>query len=262
MGKFIDLTGQRFGRLTVIERDTSRPKNDGAFWLCKCDCGNVTSVRGKELRRGNTKSCGCLALEKLAAHNKTHGLSGTKIYRKWQSMRKRCYKPNDTHYKNYGGRGIKVCEEWRKDFKAFYDYVSQLEHFGEEGYSLDRIDNSRGYEVGNVRWATAVEQANNKTNNHFVDIGNGKQMTLTQIMQMTGAAFGTIQDRVRNNWQAEDLLQPPQSKHERAPHFDVGNGELLTAAEIADKTGLALSTVYRRIHRGLTGAALLAPAKK
>lgn len=256
MGKFIDLTGQKFGRLTVIERDTSRTGR--AYWICKCSCGTVKSICGKNLRNGTATSCGCYNREVWTT--KKHGLSHTKVYYTWQGMRGRCFDMKDKRYKNYGGRGITVCDEWRNDFQTFYDYVSKLEHFGEEGYTLDRINNDGNYEPGNVRWATIEEQANNKTDNHYVEV-NGEQMTLAQIMRITGAALGTIQDRIRRGWTSEYLLQPPISKHERAPKFDVGGGRQLTVLEIAAETGLAFSSIYRRIQRGWTGEKLLKPAR-
>lgn len=250
----------RFGKLTVIKRDETRTDNR-RYYICKCDCGTIKSVRESALLGRHEKSCGCSQHE--ISPNKTHGLSKTKVYRNWQDMRKRCFNPKRKEYANYGGRGITVCDEWAGSdgFAAFYEYVSKLEHFGEEGYSLDRINVNGNYEPGNVRWATDEEQANNKTTNHFVDVGNGEQLTLAQIMKVTGAALGTIQDRIRHGWAAEDLLQKPKCKHERAAQFDVGNGQQLTALEIAKITGLNICTINRRIKKGWTGEKLLSSTK-
>lgn len=254
MGKFIELTGQRFGRLTVIERDTSRPKSGGVFWLCKCDCGNATSVRSKDLRRGFTKSCG--------KHHKghvTHGLSKTKTHKVWFDMRGRCYNPKKDRYPNYGGRGITVCDEWAGSdgFKAFYDYVSKLEHFGEEGYSLDRIDVNGNYEPGNVRWATDAQQKRNRTDNHYIDI-NGEKMILADVAQAAGVTKKTIYDRLAKGATPDQLLRKCRIN---SLLVDV-DGKLMTVKEIAAIAGAHKSTIMNRIKKGLTGAALLAPTKK
>lgn len=158
MGKMIDLTGQRFGSLTVV-RFSHKNSFQQAVWLCECDCGKETSVHSNNLRRGYTRSCGCVRNSKTSERAKKHGMHGSNLYERWKSMKERC---EDLNNPNYGGKGIKVCDEWKDDFQAFHDYVSQLPHFGEEGYSIDRIDNDGNYEHGNVRWATRLEQRHNQ----------------------------------------------------------------------------------------------------
>lgn len=156
-----DLTGQKFGRLMVIGRYGKYKFPSGQqqiIWLCECECGNKLKVFARNLKTGNTQSCGCLRQD----IGTKHGLWGSKVYKCWGNMLSRCFNPNMTEYKHWGGRGITVCDEWRNDFKAFYDYVSKLQHFGEKGYSLDRINNDGNYEPNNVRWATAKEQSNNQ----------------------------------------------------------------------------------------------------
>lgn len=161
MGKIKCLKGQRFGRLVVLEQD-GRDKNRNIKWKCRCDCGNIKTVLSGHLVSGRTKSCGCYMNEARIINNTTHGMSKTPLYNAWRGMLSRCLLKTSMSYKNYGGRGITVCDEWKDDFQSFYDYVSQLPHFGEKGYSLDRINNNGNYEPGNVKWSTRKEQANNR----------------------------------------------------------------------------------------------------
>ena len=159
MAKLINLIGQRFGMLTVIKR-ASPDKTRSVRWYCQCDCGSSSIARASDLRRGQTKSCGCLRAIKMRAMTYKHGGKGTRLYRIWKSMRTRCNNPNSPSYKNHGARGITVCEEWQHSFEAFRDWA--LANGYHDCLTIDRVDNDGNYEPSNCWWATYKEQNINK----------------------------------------------------------------------------------------------------
>ena len=207
--KFLeDLIGQKFGRLTVIER--SENKGGRTAWKCRCDCGNESVVVATNLKRGKVNSCGCLNKEKLHERSK-HGMKGTPIYGVWRNIKNRCLNSNVKKYEDYGGRGIKICDEWIDNFQAFYDYVSKLEHYGEEGYTLDRINNNGNYEPNNLRWADKKTQARNKRNNRIVEY-NGEKMSLPEAAELSGIDFRTLWARMKRGDTGDRLFRPVEHK--------------------------------------------------
>jgi hypothetical protein len=156
MPAFIDITGQRFGRLTVIKR-VGR-KNDGhAAWQCRCDCGTKTIVSGSSLRKGDSQSCGCLKPTVITLARMTHGHSRTVEHRTWMNIHYRCNNPDSKDFPNYGGRGIKVCKRWRH----FENFLADMGP-RPKGYSIERINNDKNYKPSNCKWIPIGEQQKNQ----------------------------------------------------------------------------------------------------
>ena len=211
-----DLVGQRFGRLVVVSFQ-GRGKASLPFWQCQCDCGTEKRIAGTALRAGLTKSCGCLSRERKRTDPRgfqaIHGMTHTRTFQRWQGMLARCYKPYDASYYNYGGRGIMVCERWRNSFQHFYDDMGAVP----EGMQLDRIDNMGHYEPGNCRWATPIEQGNNRRTNRKI-LYQGEEKTLAEWTRFQGLPENVLGKRLEAGWSLERAMTTPlrrDSRHER-----------------------------------------------
>ena len=212
MGVFVNLTGQRFGRLTVMGRTDN--KKGRTMWICKCDCGKETEVSGSDLRTGGTKSCGCLRIEMIVERSTTHGMSNTRLHKEWQSMKDRCTREKCRDYQDYGGRGITICPEWSDSFEAFRDWA--LANGYRDDLTIDRIDVDGNYEPSNCRWATLREQAENKRNNHYLTLGE-KTLTVTQWARETGIERRTLLKRKSLGWtDVRTLTEPVKAGRRRA----------------------------------------------
>lgn len=214
MAKFQDLTGQRFGRLVVLERTEDYVSPQGRHvvrWKCKCDCGNVKVVSAVHLVQGDVKSCGCYHMERIKdagrVNNISHGMSKTRIYHLFQNMKWRVMNPDAPNFKNYGGRGIDICDEW----KAKDGFENFLKWSMENGYSdektLDRIDVNGSYEPSNCRWTNWETQYNNTTKSVKLTY-NGKTQTAAQWARELGLDRHTIYERIKKNLPIEEIIAP------------------------------------------------------
>lgn len=210
--QFLDLAGIRFGRLVAVERATLATSS-GVMWRCTCDCGKTVVVRTGALRRGATKSCGCLGAELSAKRFLKHGNSRigkrSAEYGIWRTMKTRCLNPNSPEWSRYGGRGITICDRWNHSFQAF------LEDMGPRpspAHSIDRFpDNDGNYEPSNCRWATSKQQGRNRRSTHMLS-WNDETMCATDWAIKLGMRVGTLLMRLQYGWSVEEALTTPVAK--------------------------------------------------
>jgi len=213
MGKFIDLTGRVFGKLTVLSY-AGKNKWRQALFECECNCPlkTIVTINGNNLRGGATKSCGCLQRKAIANTGRlrvTHGASKkghrTKEYRCWNHIKGRCYNPNVLEYKNYGARGITMCDDW---FDSFESFLADIGYAPGPEYSIERINNNGNYEPSNCKWATSREQASNRRNRKDSTLIGNK--TLTQVCREKDLPYQTIHQRIKKyGWSIEDAINIP-----------------------------------------------------
>ena len=201
-----DMTGQRFGRLIVLGYTGNTRDNRIASWLCRCDCGQSITVAGESLRRGHTRSCGCIRNHPKAKEH--HGKVHDPEYSVWTHMIQRCTNPARASYRLYGGRGIKVCRRWRESFTAFLEDVGRRPG---ADYTLDRINNDGDYEPGNCRWTTGDVQANNTRSNRYIT-WEGESLTVRQWAKRLGMPPETLYARLNKGWPPARILS---TKRER-----------------------------------------------
>lgn len=213
MSNLIDLTGKKFGRLTVIRR-VKNAKSGKSRWLCRCSCSeqNELIVIGTDLTRGHTQSCGCFMREQSKKYNTKHGKLYTRLYKTWKNMKNRCNNPNSDDYRIYGAEGKTVCDEWLNNFQTFYDWsmANGYDETAPKGQcTLERIDGTKGYSPDNCRWATAKEQANNTRRNHVIEY-NGKKQTMKQWSEELHIKYSTLAARINTyRWDIDRAFEIP-----------------------------------------------------
>lgn len=202
MPAFVNLTGHHYGRWTVL-KEVGR-KHGGALWLCLCECGTEREIRGSALRNGDSLSCGCLMREKasdLCKERATHKKSKTKVHYTWVNMLQRCGNPKAPGYQKYGAKGIKVCERWQ----TFENFLADMGDPPTSAHTIERIDSKGHYEPNNCRWATQVEQQNNRSSNRLIT-AFGKTQTLQKWSRESGFTYKTILRRLELGWAVEKAL--------------------------------------------------------
>ena len=202
-----DLLGQRFGRLTAIE-EAGKDKHGSILWRCKCDCGNECVVVGYSLRRGDSKSCGCLQRELARQRHETHGDAKTRLYKAYDGIKYRCLNKNAKAYPRYGGRGITMCDEWLESFEAFRDWA--VSNGYRDDLTIDRIDVNGNYEPNNCRWVSMKVQQRNRRNNSTY-----KGKCISEWAEITGIKKVTIQHRLYMGWSWERAISEPVRKVKR-----------------------------------------------
>ena len=248
MSGFQDLTGQKFGELTVQKQATYRIQPSGKKvlrWYCECSCGGSAIVCTSSLKNGKTSSCGC---KKKRPSIKTHGKSKTRLYRIWCSMKTRCSNPARRFYKDYGGRGIDVCVEWKEKFENFYEWA--INNGYSDTLSIDRKDVDGNYEPDNCRWATTIQQGRNKRNTKLYEY-NGESLCLSEWADKYGIEKKVISDRLRAGWKFEDALKLTKEQvKDNQCQYIFFHGEKVKVLDLAKQYDISVATIRNRINKG------------
>lgn len=207
-GNVVDLTGQVFGALTVLELAEKREGSSRIWWVCRCECGQTIEALGNTLARGMKKACGVDGHNWRPARGQTYIDPNRRTlqpeYKSWTAMKQRCLNPNDDNYSNYGARGIRVCDRWLESFEAFCADMGPRPG----GMSIERNDVNGDYEPGNCRWATAKEQARNKRCTIYVE-HDGARVNLAELVERLGLSYSVVKGRLDNGWTLEEALNEP-----------------------------------------------------
>ena len=199
--KRIDLTGQQFGRLTVL-KFAEMDKGRNSKWLCECECGNEKIVYMSGLRTGDSQSCGCLMKERVRKAVTIHGMTGSAVHNAWNFIKKSCYNINDKEYEKYGAKGIKLCERWKDSFENFYEDMGDRPS---DTYILGRINTKDNFEPSNCKWMTRIEKNNNRKNNTWLQIEN-ESKTTSEWARISGTNYNTIKSRLRIGWSHKEAV--------------------------------------------------------
>lgn len=196
---FTNLIGKKYGELQIIEQ-IKNDKNGHSKVKCKCSCGKTINVLLDNLKTGHSKSCGCKKGYMISKKKKTHGKCNTKLYKVWHNIKNRCYNKNNKRYKDYGGRGITICDEWLNDFMSFYNWA--MNNGYKEGLSIDRINNDGNYEPNNCRWVTNKVQNNNKRSNRLLT-HNKETHTITEWSKILNIHYTCLRNRILKKYPQE-----------------------------------------------------------
>lgn len=245
--------GEKFNLLTLI-RPIGFDNQNRPIWLCKCDCGNTKNIRYWDVVHGKIKSCGCLrnnkARDRLISYNKSHNVKHNdchaRLYNIWHGMIQRCYNPNYHHYKDYGGRGIKICDEWK------YDYLTFKKWAIENGYSdcltIDRLDVNGDYEPSNCKWSTNTEQARNRRNNLIITY-RGKSQTLMEWSNELNIKYCILWGRLKKGWSVERTFERPVGWTGKQDIFY--NGKYYFLSELAREYNVSPAMLKHRLKKGM-----------